>query len=701
MKRRAMRLFAFLLSLFAVLTVTSIPVFASDVNIPFDSYTYWDNISGDERKAVYNRQMFDVMTMIGASDLGVESFTELVDVCVNKNGYVYVLDSDSRIIVLDSNYKFIKEITEVVGKNNYTFKKASSLYVHSDNTIFISDTENKRVIHCTDNGEYIDEFVLPDSPLIPENFDFKPIKVVADSKGYVYILSRGSYYGALLYAPDKSFIGFYGANTVTNGILGSIQSLLNQMFPNANKKGNSQRVLPYAFSDIVIDDDNFIYTATDSAEEAQIKKLNPGEGNNILNSDDVNFADDEKPTAESKTEINLKQKITGVAVDKDGFIYCLDSTYGRIYLYDSECRMITAFGGGDGNGTQKGSFINAVDIEVKDDEVLVCDKSSNTVTVFKKNDYGNKVTALTKMTIVGDYSESKKGWEECLKLDRNLQIAYTGIARSYIASGDYKSAMDMALEGYDRETYTMAFEYYRTQWLSKNFYWFFSLIILVIVLIIVSCVIINKKKIVLFKNQEVKLMFETLFHPSYAFEKIKDKNQGSVLLACIILALFYVTAVLKTLLGGFLFTEYDPGTFNPFWVFVQTVGLVVLWVVSNWLVCTLAQGIGKIREIFITTCYSLMPLIFARIIWILLSRVLLQTEGVVLTIISTVFVLYAAVIFIIGMMRMHDYTMPKFLGTTVLSLLGICAIVFLIVLVVILVQQTYGFATTVLMELFM
>ena len=56
------------------------------------------------------------------------------------------------------------------------------------------------------------------------------------------------------------------------------------MFPNNTKKGNSNRALPFAFKDIVIDNDGFVYTATDGAKKAQIKKLSPGLGNNILHS---------------------------------------------------------------------------------------------------------------------------------------------------------------------------------------------------------------------------------------------------------------------------------------------------------------------------------------------------------------------------------------------------------------------------------
>ena len=67
-----------------------------------------------------------------------------------------------------------------------------------------------------------------------------------------------------------------------------------------------------------------------------------------------------------------------------------------------------------------------------------------------------------------------------------------------------------------------------------------------------------------------------------------------------ILTLFYVSSVIQTLWGGFLFTNYDPGSFNSLWVFVQSFGLIILWVVANWLVTSLASGKGKLKEMRIT-----------------------------------------------------------------------------------------------------
>ena len=739
MTKKIVRRLAAVLLAVLIVAGTMVTAFAETSQyVPYENYTYWSAITGDNtRKLVYNRPMYNTQFVYSNIELGLAPFTELVDVCVDKSGNVYLLDTGSpdvsaKIVVLDKNYKFVKEISKVYkGKTleDGTFEVAEELdftgaynvYVHTDATIYICDTTHGRVLKCDQEGRYIDEYTLPDSPLIPEDFTYRPVKVVADSRGYVYILSEGSYYGALLFAPAESgtakeFIGFYGANTVANGILGALQSALNRMFPNNDKMKNQTRVLPYTFSDIVIDNKDFIYTTTDSAAKGQLKKLNPGAGNNILKSDEKKFIDD----AVNRTYLGglnfaFYQKIIGLDVDNKEFMYALDSTYGRVYLYDAQCHLLTTFGGGMQSGTQKGTFQTASAICVKEtldaegntlvNDVLVTDKTSNTLTVFRRNDYGNTVVNLTRMTIDGDYVESREGWEEAMKLDKNLQVAYTGLARAYLAEKNYEKAMEVALEGYDRDTYALAFEYHRQNLVSKYFIIFFIAAVLIVAAIIAVVIIRKRNKKddeeVVKTKSETKLALSVLIHPGLAFEEMKDKKRGSVRVATVILLLFYVSAVVQVLWGGFLFTKYDPGTFNSLWVFVQSVGLVALWVISNWLVTTLMGGKGKLKEIYITTCYCLMPIIASRVIYIVLTNFLLPTEGSFLGILTTIAMIYSGLLLVIGMMRIHDYSMGRLIGTTLLTVFGMAAIIFLMILVGILLQQLGGFLATIITELLM
>jgi hypothetical protein len=54
---------------------------------------------------------------------------------------------------------------------------------------------------------------------------------------------------------------------------------------------------------------------------------------------------------------------------------------------------------------------------------------------------------------------------------------------------------------------------------------------------------------------------------------------------------------------------------------------------------------------------------------------------------------------IIGLLKIHDFSMARLLGTSVLSIAGVAAIVFLAIAIVILIQQFGGFIATVVTEL--
>ncbi len=94
--------------------------------------------------------------------------------------------------------------------------------------IFIADTENKRILLCGFDGKYIKEYFLPESDLIPDDFNYMPTKVSMDKRGYLYVISEGCYEGAILYSPEGKFLGFYGANAVTSGFATALKNIFNE-----------------------------------------------------------------------------------------------------------------------------------------------------------------------------------------------------------------------------------------------------------------------------------------------------------------------------------------------------------------------------------------------------------------------------------------------------------------------------------------
>ena len=678
-------------------TLFSVSAFAE---VPYESYTYWSDV-GEENKAVYNRPMYSAEYSIDAFSLGVEKFTKISDITYDNDGNLYILDSASRIVVLDKEGKVLREIGLIGGSESYT--DAKGVYIAKDNTLYICDTEGHRILHIKADGSLIDIITLPESNLIPDDFDFRPTNMAIDDYGYTYILSDGSYYGALLYDTDMTFLGFYGANTVTASIGSVLSNIKNRIFPNNTKLENSAKRLPFSFVDLAIDKNGFIYTSTgytDNLRKGQVRKLGPGLGNNILGSDDISFVDTKINKTYNSGAVS-KQDIFEIEVDDNGFVYGLESAFGKVFVYDPSCRILSVFGGGMGFGSQLGNFVTVSALAIKEggNEVLVADSATGRITVFKITEFGTKVKNLIALTIKGDYEGAKPGWEEVISIDNNFQPAYGALARAYINDGDYDTALELARKGYDRDTYAIAFEYKRNEIINDNFVLIFIILAAVIVAFIVFLVISSKKKIKLVKNKQLSLMFSVLLHPSDAFTEIKEKRQGSLWLCFASVIIFYVVTILQTLEGGFLFTVYDVSTFNSIWLFIKTSGLVVLWVIANWMVCTLLGGRGRFNEIAIVTCYSLQPLIIERIIRVFLTNILLPSEASFLTILEAIATLYFILLMIIGLLKIHDFSMARLIGTSALSLAGVAAIVFLAITIVILVQQFGGFIVTVVSEI--
>lgn len=690
--------------------------------IGYESYTYWYEFTGKTNRVVPTKPMYTVGTVLTSLDLGCISGSTIEDSHVSSSGLTYVLDGvASKIIVLDQQYQIIDTITAVVKENGekLDFWKAKGIFVDDDENIFIADTQHQRVIKCDNKGNFIRLYQLPeagttDARLIPSGFNYQPIKVAVDHKGYVYILSNGSYYGAILYDPNDKFLGFYGANDVPATFAQALTTLWNRLFMNNEKRAEMTRSLPYTFSDLWVDGEGFIYTATSSTntlgQTAQIKRLNPG-GTNILDSTDVNFVEDEIGI-NPLTKKARSQSLIGVAADDDGFIYTIDTTYGRVYVYDSECNLVSTFGGGIKAGTQDGTFYNASSISYNKvtQDVVVTDNSQNTVTVFNITEYGRLIKSARAKTVVGDYEEAMDEWTEVLAADRNCQLAYAGLARAYYALGQTtddealasvytNKAIELSKQGYDRETYSLAFGSVRTEWLRENFTLVIIIAVVIIAALIALLVYSTKHSVRLVKNEKVHLATTILTHPFENLRDMKEKNLASVPVCLVILILYYVFDVMETTMGGFAFTYFDPSSYNALLVLGKTAGLVILWTVANWAVCTLFSGKGKIKEIFAVMCYSLIPSLIGSIVYVVCSNILTPDEAAFLNVLTIICTLYTVLLLAAGSIIVHDYSMIKFIGTTILSLLGCAIVVFLLIAVAVLLQQLGGFIGTIYTEI--
>ncbi len=685
---------------------------SSGIAASADSFTRKDEPNSSTTQAL-SRELYAATRTISAVELGLEdTLEEMTDLYSAANGDVYILlSTSSKIVVLNPDYT-LKEVLTAHDADDMEidFSGAQGVYVDKNGDVYISDTLNGRILVTDSTGLFKESWELPDSPLIPDDFQYQPTRFIKDNDGYAYIVSLGCYYGALAYSPEGEFMGFYGANRVTATALNTISYLFDMLTSNDTKKEASAKVLPYSFIDMALDSDGYLTvcsgkTAVWSNGNGQIRKISSGGSNILLKrqsdgsttaADTLNFLE---TYVDNKAGKNRVQDLVALDVSADDYIFALDKIYGLVYVYDNTCNRLGTFGGGVGVGTELGEFVTPSAMCLHGTSVLVADAKAEQITVFEQTEFGALYFKAQSMTLKGDYIESQPLWEQVVEQDASCQLAYRGLANAAYSAKDYEAALTYAKKGLDYPTYDLAWQVLIKEFIARYFIWFFAGALLLIVGLFVLLVRLQKRSQPLIQNDKVKALLEVPAHPFRAFEDIKYKKRGSLLIALIIVILYFFAEALAATSTGFLFCPNSAQTYNIFYTLAQTVGLVLLWSIVNWLMCSLFSGKGSLKEILIVTAYSLLPLVIYTFVYVGLSHILPLSGGALMSGIETVLLIYTFYLLSVGMMAIHEYTFPKFLITGIVTL--VCMVLALCIgfIVVILLQQFWNFLYSIFMEI--
>ena len=276
-----------------------------------------------------------------------------------------------------------------------------------------------------------------------------------------------------------------------------------------------------------------------------------------------------------------------------------------------------------------------------------------------------------------------------------------GLAKAALEEGDYSKAMELSRQAFDRVTYSKAFEQVRDQFIYDNFWWILLLCVGVIGAVAAFMVISRRRMITFVKDKKLNLALSTLAHPIASFNEMKQTNMYSVPVAVVYMVLFFVTSVLKTMYGGFMYGEADLSQYNALLELIGTVGLVLLWTAANWLCCSLFQGRGDMKEIFCVSCYALMPVILFNVVYLLLSNFMIPSANSSLGVISTICYGLTVVHLLLGITIVHDFSFFKSMAMAALILLGMFVIAFVIFVMLSLSQNLLNFVVQVFNEVTM
>lgn len=191
----------------------------------------------------------------------------------------------------------------------------------------------------------------------------------------------------------------------------------------------------------------------------------------------------------------------------------------------------------------------------------------------------------------------------------------------------------------------------------------------------------------------------TVMHPFEGFEDLRWKKAGSMKYAIIIVCLLFIESLAYSRMYGFqYYTSYDK-IFNIVPYIFQSFGLFLLYVVCNWAMCTLFDGEGSMKNIFIVTAYSLIPYIAGKLIGTVLSHFLIRDEYIFIQCFEVIGTAWTVVLFISAMKAVHQFSFGETLALIALTLVAMVLVVFLLVLLLTLFQQVIIFVFTIYTEL--
>lgn len=552
--------------------------------------------------------------------LGNEVLNNPTDITIDNFDNVYISDyktSGNNQVGYVIKYNLEENKIQKIGED--ILKKPTGIHVGKDNNLYVADNVNKKAYKfeydpVNDTYSLTTTYEKPiNTPYFSEDEVFEPTKIITDLGNVVYVQLAGNVNGLAKYENTGMFTGFFGGNQIPQ----TFENMIRSLFFNEQQRRDWFKMIPNPVYNIGVDKNGLILTTT-KGQEGYLK-LNIA--NYVYSKPYFGFDD-----------------IEDIYVGPSSTIYTVNQE-GYITEYGPSGETLFIFSGTDTNG-QKGLFKQPTGIAVDNkNNIYVIDNETKALQIFIPTDFANLVHQAIELYEDGKYQESLIPWQNVLKMNSLFDLANQGIADAYFAQGDYENAMISYEIARHRSGYSDAYWEVRNVMLLNSGSAIITVFIMIILLFILNVFFkffkyikypftkLNKVLSRFKLYNELKFGFYVLRHPEDGFYGIKRERKSSNLAALIYMLIFFVVYIMWIYNTSFLFNNNIPSEIN----FIEQVVFIflplTLWVIANYLVCSIRDGEGKLSDVFQGTAYILIPLIIALPILTLISNYLTLNES--------------------------------------------------------------------------
>ena len=422
----------------AILLLTSILPCTAKAD-PYQGYSYSTTDEGTMDVAA--PQAYLPVKVYRGKELGA-NLSSPEDLLFDGQGNLYICDAGSNAIYVFSPEMKLIRVIESFRNNGSTdtFSSPYGIFLTPQGQLYVADYGNQRVVVLDEQGEAVMIVSRPQSELLSETFVFQPQKVLVDSTNRLFVLSKNANEGIMQFTEDGKFLGFYGSNTVSAGLI----DIIWKEIMTEEQTGKLTQFVPIEYTNMSMDYKGFIYAVTKASDVNEpIRRLNLFGGDVLVRSpidgSELVVGDVSYPYA-GVSGITGPSSFVDITSDDLGNYYALDDKRGRVFAYDEEGNLLFVFGAL--NSGQTGSFSSPSAITYQDHKIYALDRANAEVIVFEATEYTRIMEMAMSSYLLQNYEESLSLWEEIIKRNNNCDLAYYKAGYCLYRMQDYRRAME-------------------------------------------------------------------------------------------------------------------------------------------------------------------------------------------------------------------------------------------------------------------
>ncbi len=197
----------------------------------------------------------------------------------------------------------------------------------------------------------------------------------------------------------------------------------------------------------------------------------------------------------------------------------------------------------------------------------------------------------------------------------------------------------------------------------------------------------------------LKFSLYCMSHPLDGFWDLTHEHRGTYAAANTILIITLIVRIMKLRYTSFLFLNVYWEDINIFLYVASILFPLALWVIGNWALTTLFDGKGRLGQVYMGTCYGMVPYPLIQLPLMIVSNFVTIEEGQFYSVLSVISLIYCAILIITAMGQIHAFGAGKNLFFTVATLFAMLVMVFILMIFFSMISQGVAYFISIAREL--